>query len=110
MEPTPLPLVETKAPVLKLTDPRAPAIWPIPLKPSTPINVDPVRTRPDELPVKVPPALLKSTAPANAAIGRAKASNAINTIRFIATSSQNSKNISSRQIRDFRSPLTGVDH
>jgi hypothetical protein len=50
--------------------------------------VEPVRTKPADVPVSVPPLLLKSTVPANAAMGNAKASRATKPIRFIHFSSE----------------------
>ena len=55
---------------------------PIP-SPVTPVRLEPESVKPAELPVRVPPLLLKSTLPAKAATGKARASRAIQIIRFI---------------------------
>jgi hypothetical protein len=51
--------------------------------------MEPVRVRPEFVPARVPPVLLKSTLPAKAATGNAKASSAIIAIRFMIKSSYN---------------------
>jgi len=77
-----LPLVN--APVEKLNDPKLPVTSPMPFKPFTAMRVEPLSDNPAVLPDSRPAPLVKSTElPANAARGKAKASRAIKTIRFI---------------------------
>jgi hypothetical protein len=71
------------APVEKLTLPRPPVTRPAPFRPLTAMSSEPLRLNPAELPERMPVLLVKSTEPATAASGRAIASKAIKTIRFI---------------------------
>src|SRR6267378_2392999 len=75
---------DASAPVVKDTVPQGKAVEHVPVpRPVTPVRLEPVRVKPAELPERIPPVLLKSTLPAKADNGRAKASRAIHTIRFI---------------------------
>ena len=66
---------DVSAPVVKAKPPKsAPETIPSPPMPSTTVSAEPVRVRPAEDPVRVPPVLVKSTSPANAAKGKARAS------------------------------------
>jgi hypothetical protein len=56
---------------------------PPPPSPVTDVSSDPVKVRPADDPARVPELLLKSTSPAKAARGTARASTAIKTIRFM---------------------------
>jgi hypothetical protein len=56
-------------------------------RPTTEVMLAPLRVRPAEFPAKVPLVLLKSTLPAKAATGKARASRAIIAIRFMIKSS-----------------------
>jgi hypothetical protein len=71
------------APVEKLKFPRPPVTKPRPFRPLTAMSSEVPRVNPAELPERTPALLVKSTEPANAASGRAIASKAIKTIRFI---------------------------
>src|SRR5580700_8540226 len=65
---------EISAPVVKLKLPHGTEVEQVPSpKPVTPVSAEPLRVRPAELPARVPPVLLKSILPANAATGRARA-------------------------------------
>jgi len=80
-------LPEVNAPVVKLTLPHGVAVEHVPdPRPITVVRLDPLRVSPALLPAKVPPVLPKSTLPAKAATGKARASKAIKTIRFMIKS------------------------
>src|ERR1700692_1517341 len=74
---------DVMAAVVNDTVPHGTAVEQVPKPRVVPVRFEPVRVRPAELPVRVPPVLLKSMLPAKAAIGRAMASKTSNTIRFI---------------------------
>jgi hypothetical protein len=77
-------LPPVSAPVEKLTDPSAPVTRAAPPRPFTAMSSDPDKPNPAELPERVPPLFVKSTeVSANAANGRAIASRAIKSMRFI---------------------------
>src|SRR5882672_1843626 len=77
-------LPEISEPVVNATLPHGTAVEQVPSpRPITEVRFEPERVRPALLPAKVPPVLPKSTLPAKAAAGKARASKAIITIRFI---------------------------
>src|SRR6266852_6765706 len=77
-------LPEVNAPVVKVTLPHGANVAQVPdPRPITEVRFEPVRVSPALLPAKVPPVFPKSTLPAKAAIGQARASRAIRTIRFM---------------------------
>ena len=79
---------DTKAAVVNETVPHGTAVEHVPRPmPSTVVRLEPVRVSPAAFPERVPLVLLKPTSVAKADNGRAKASKAIHTIRFIITSS-----------------------
>ncbi len=99
-------LPEVNAPVVKLTLPHGVAVEHVPdPRPITVVRLDPLRVSPALLPAKVPPVLPKSTLPAKAATGKARASKAIKTIRFMIKSLLNLRSKTVKIFGDFRPPL-----
>src|SRR5258708_11598939 len=77
-------LPEVSIPVVKDTLPHGVAVEQVPSpRPITVVRFEPVRVSPALLPAKVPPVFPKSTLPAKAATGKARANRAIRTIRFM---------------------------
>src|SRR6266852_7027540 len=77
-------LPEVNAPVVKPTLPHGAKVAQVPApRPITEVRFEPVRVSPALLPAKMQPVFPKSTLPAKAATGKARASRAIRTIRFM---------------------------
>src|SRR6266851_4694891 len=93
-------LPDVNAPVVKPTLPHGAKVAQVPApRPITEVRFEPVRVSPALLPAKVPPVFPKSTLPAKAATGKARASKAIRTIRFMFPPELRSKTQSKRPRR-----------